>query len=41
MAEFPIACNLQGDYGFKVIVVDEDDTIDFGDFVLFASVYGL
>ncbi len=27
MAEFPIACNLQGDYGFKVIVVDEDDTI--------------
>ena len=27
MAEFPIACNLQGDYGYKVIVVDEDDTV--------------
>ena len=27
MAEIPIACNLQGDYGYKVIVVDEDDTI--------------
>ncbi len=27
MAEFPIACNLQGDYGYKVIVVDENDTI--------------
>ncbi len=27
MAEIPIACNLQGDYGYKVIVVNEDDTI--------------
>ena len=27
MADLPIACNLQGDYGFKVIVVDDEDTI--------------
>jgi len=27
MADFPIACNIQGDYGFKVVVVDDDDTI--------------
>lgn len=27
MADIPIACNIQGDYGFKVIVVDDDDTI--------------
>ena len=27
MAEFPIACNLQGDYGYKVIVIDDADTI--------------
>lgn len=28
MAEFPFACNIQGDYGYKVIVVDDDDTIE-------------
>ncbi len=27
MADFPLACNLEGDYGFKVIVVDDNDTI--------------
>lgn len=27
MAEFPIACNVQGDYGYKIIVVDDSDTI--------------
>jgi hypothetical protein len=27
MVEFPIACNLQGDYGYKVIVVDDTDTV--------------
>ena len=27
MAEFPIACNLQGDYGYKVIVIDDADTV--------------
>jgi len=27
MAMFPLACNLQGDYGYKVIVVDDGDTI--------------
>jgi len=28
MADFPIACNIQGDYSYKVIVVDDEDTID-------------
>ncbi len=28
MADFPLACNIQGDYGFKVIVVDDGDTIE-------------
>ena len=28
MAEFPIVFNIQGDYGFKVTMVDEDETID-------------
>ncbi|MFT5548585.1 MAG: hypothetical protein ACI9CO_000500 [Candidatus Azotimanducaceae bacterium] len=27
MADFPLACNVQGDYGYKVIVVDDNDTI--------------
>ncbi len=27
MADFPIVCNIQGDYGFKVIVVDDGDTM--------------
>ena len=27
MTEFPIACNLQGDYGYKVIVIDDSDTV--------------
>ena len=27
MTDFPIACNLEGDYGYKVLVVDDDDTI--------------
>lgn len=27
MSVFPIACNLEGDYGYKVIVVDEKDTV--------------
>ena len=27
MAEFPITCNLQGDYGYKVIVIDDADTV--------------
>jgi len=27
MAEFPIACNVQGDYGYKIIVVNEDEKI--------------
>lgn len=27
MTELPLAVNLQGDYGFKVVVVDEEDTI--------------
>ena len=27
MAEHPIACNVQGDYGYKIIVVDESNTI--------------
>ena len=28
MAEFPLAINVQGDYGYKVIVVDDGDTIE-------------
>lgn len=28
MADFPLAINIQGDYGFKVVVVDDDDTIE-------------
>jgi len=27
MADLPLAINVQGDYGFKVVVVDDDDTI--------------
>ena len=27
MADFPLAVNLQGDYGYKVIVVDDQNTI--------------
>jgi len=27
MAEHPLACNVQGDYGYKIIVVDESNTI--------------
>ena len=27
MTEFPVACNLQGDYGYKVIVIDDSDTV--------------
>ena len=27
MADFPLACNVQGDYGYKVVVVDDEDTI--------------
>ena len=28
MADFPLAVNVQGDYGYKVIVVDDGNTID-------------
>ena len=28
MADFPLAINLQGDYGYKVVVVDDEDTIE-------------
>ena len=28
MAELPLAVNVQGDYGYKVVVVDDDDTIE-------------
>ena len=28
MADFPLAINLQGDYGYKVIVVDSANTIE-------------
>lgn len=28
MADFPLACNIQGDYGYKVVVVDDEDTIE-------------
>jgi len=27
MVEFPIACNLEGDYGYKVLVVDETESV--------------
>jgi len=27
MADFPLACSFQGDYGYKVLVVDDEDTI--------------
>lgn len=27
MAELPIACNVQGDYSYKIIMVNEEDTI--------------
>ncbi len=27
MAEIPLAINIQGDYGFKVIIVDDQDSI--------------
>ena len=28
MADFPLAINLQGDYGYKVVVVDDENTIE-------------
>ena len=28
MAEFPLAINLQGDYGYKVVIVDDENTIE-------------
>ena len=28
MADFPLAINLQGDYGYKVVVVDDGDAIE-------------
>ena len=28
MADFPLAINLQGDYGYKVVVVDDGATIE-------------
>ena len=28
MAELPLAVNVQGDYGYKVVVVDDDNTIE-------------
>jgi hypothetical protein len=28
MADLPLACNVQGDYGYKVVVVDDGDTIE-------------
>ena len=27
MADMPLACNIEGDYGYKVIVVDDSDTM--------------
>jgi len=27
MAIFPLVCNLQGDYGYKVIIADDGDTV--------------
>ncbi|MET4806178.1 toluene-4-monooxygenase system B family protein [Limibacillus sp. MBR-115] len=28
MANFPLVCNFEGDYGLKLLMVDEDNTID-------------
>ena len=28
MADFPLVCCFQGDYGYKVLIVDDGDTID-------------
>ncbi len=28
MTDFPLAINLQGDYGYKVVVVDDEATIE-------------
>jgi hypothetical protein len=28
MADFPLVCCFEGDYGYKVLVVDDGDTID-------------
>jgi len=28
MAEFPLTCCIEGDYGFKLLIVDESDSID-------------
>ena len=28
MADFPLAINLQGDYGYKVVIVDDENTIE-------------
>ena len=28
MAQFPLAVNVQGDYGYKVIVVEDENTIE-------------
>lgn len=28
MADFPLAVNVQGDYGYKVVVVDDNSTIE-------------
>ena len=28
MADFPLAINLQGDYGYKVVIVDDSNTIE-------------
>ena len=28
MANFPLVCNFQGDYGMKLLVVDSNDTMD-------------
>lgn len=27
MADFPLTCCLEGDYGYKILVVDDEDTI--------------
>jgi hypothetical protein len=28
MADFPLACCIEGDYGFKLLIVDDADSID-------------
>ena len=28
MADFPLTCCIEGDYGFKVLIVDDSDSID-------------